>query len=461
MSDIFISYKREEQPLARKLADALESEGWTVWWDPNLRAGEHFDEVIEKALNEARCVIVIWSKLSVQSRYVRNEATYALENGKLVPVAIETVDLPFRFKGVHTLSLLGWDGSRDFSQFRRLVDDIAAIVETDEENRRRNARPNPPWRAYGPVVAAVAVVLIIFSVFWWLNRLGPERPDNEPQKAAELQVPEVQMDPISEPLQTEPPLRKQPQKESSRQRGPALEYSRVVLASSQFWDSIPRDAPNYFLEREKSLERDNPAALRKLETLRKRGDFACPDMFADSGWCRKVAAFFAQKGLQEIAIDPRFDILVTNPVERPVTLHAIGVEVAYAEQVEVTLGRWETTRVAIDATHEISMPPFPTTWLAHEEIKEAINARSGAKPMTAQYLCLLLRLRGEECKWPNLPILVWATPGDPIYLRGGEPYRFEVVLRDYHRLPNNVVIRFVVGTNYGQVFSHYFYLLAM
>jgi hypothetical protein len=54
---IFISYKREEQNTASKLADALEGAGWTVWWDPMLRAGGYFDEVIEKALNEAstRC----------------------------------------------------------------------------------------------------------------------------------------------------------------------------------------------------------------------------------------------------------------------------------------------------------------------------------------------------------------------------------------------------------------------
>jgi TIR domain len=127
VSDIFISYKREEQATARKLADALESEGWTVWWDPELRAGEHFDEVIEKALNEAKCVIVMWSKRAVQSRYIKAEATYALDYGKLVPVAIEDVTLPFRFRGVHTLSLHGWDGSKDFSEYRRLVEDIAAI----------------------------------------------------------------------------------------------------------------------------------------------------------------------------------------------------------------------------------------------------------------------------------------------------------------------------------------------
>jgi hypothetical protein len=57
MSDIFVSYKREEQAAARKLADALEKEGWTVWWDPKLRAGERFDDVIEVALKESKCVL--------------------------------------------------------------------------------------------------------------------------------------------------------------------------------------------------------------------------------------------------------------------------------------------------------------------------------------------------------------------------------------------------------------------
>jgi hypothetical protein len=110
MSDIFISYKREEQPEARKLANALEREGWTVWWDPKLRAGDDFDKIIETVLNESRCVIVLWSELSVQSDYVRAEAAEAMEQKKLVPVAIENVTLPFRFKRLHTpqVSELGW-----------------------------------------------------------------------------------------------------------------------------------------------------------------------------------------------------------------------------------------------------------------------------------------------------------------------------------------------------------------
>jgi TIR domain len=197
MSDIFISYRREDQITARKLADALEGEGWTVWWDPKLRAGEHFDDVIEKALSEAKCVIVMWSKLSLESPYVKDEASYALNRNKLVPVMIEEVGLPFRFEGLHTPRLLGWDGSKEFSEFRRLVDDISTILgplpraqaedsrkvgeewerqRSEEEARAKpeeaSRRPNP-WRTFGLVTAAVAVVLITLSfVFWWPKPQG-------------------------------------------------------------------------------------------------------------------------------------------------------------------------------------------------------------------------------------------------------------------------------------------------
>ena len=151
MSDIFISYKREEQPEARKLANALERERWSVWWDPKLRAGEHFDEVIEQALKESKCVVVMWSKLSVNSRYVKDEATYALNRRKLVPVAIEQVELPFRFEGIHTPSLRDWDGADDFPEFRKLVEDIKAILsepahktpKQQAPKKRRRISPRP------------------------------------------------------------------------------------------------------------------------------------------------------------------------------------------------------------------------------------------------------------------------------------------------------------------------------
>jgi formylglycine-generating enzyme required for sulfatase activity len=115
----------------------------------SFRAGERFNDVIEKALKEAKCVVVMWSKRSVESQYVKHEANYALKRNKLVPVMIEEVELPFRFEDLHTLSLLEWDGSKDGSEFRRLVEDIAGIVgapvieakrKADEEKERTRAQ---------------------------------------------------------------------------------------------------------------------------------------------------------------------------------------------------------------------------------------------------------------------------------------------------------------------------------
>ena len=91
--------------------------------------------LIEKALKESKCVVVMWSKLSVESQYVKHEANYALRRNKLVPVMIEEVELPFRFEDLHTLALLEWDGSKDYSEFRRLVEDIAAIAPPSKRQK--------------------------------------------------------------------------------------------------------------------------------------------------------------------------------------------------------------------------------------------------------------------------------------------------------------------------------------
>jgi hypothetical protein len=46
MSDVFLSYARQDAETARRFADAFEASGFTVWWDDALRSGETFDETI-------------------------------------------------------------------------------------------------------------------------------------------------------------------------------------------------------------------------------------------------------------------------------------------------------------------------------------------------------------------------------------------------------------------------------
>jgi hypothetical protein len=125
MADIFISYASVDRPFARRLADALEAHGWPVWWDySNLHSGEHFDRAIEKAIRGARVVIVVWSKTSVESAWVRDEATLALEESKLVPLRIDTARLPMRFRNIHTIDLSSWTAETEAEPLERLVKDL-------------------------------------------------------------------------------------------------------------------------------------------------------------------------------------------------------------------------------------------------------------------------------------------------------------------------------------------------
>lgn len=55
--NIFLSYNREDQAIARRFAEAFEGEGFTVWWDTTLPAGEAYDEVTETALRDPKAVV--------------------------------------------------------------------------------------------------------------------------------------------------------------------------------------------------------------------------------------------------------------------------------------------------------------------------------------------------------------------------------------------------------------------
>jgi TIR domain/Trypsin-like peptidase domain len=112
MSDIFISYARQDQMLAEELAQFLQSLGFPVWWDIELLGSDDFNDVIQAQLSKARAVIVIWSETSVKSTFVRDEARFALQHGKLVATKAPGLDLesiPFGFKGQHTDDIASHD----------------------------------------------------------------------------------------------------------------------------------------------------------------------------------------------------------------------------------------------------------------------------------------------------------------------------------------------------------------
>src|SRR5262245_34733469 len=128
MADIFLSYKRTDQDRVAPIVTLLEARGWSVWWDTRIDAGEQWDEVIEREVAAARCVVAIWSAESVNSRWVRTEASEGLERGILVPVLIDATRPPLEFKRVQSIDLTGWNGDSAGRPAQTLVGAVERIL---------------------------------------------------------------------------------------------------------------------------------------------------------------------------------------------------------------------------------------------------------------------------------------------------------------------------------------------
>ena len=120
MTDIFISYANEDRPAAERLEAKLREDGWRVFWDRRIEAGAEWNEDIQQALHDARCVLVLWSTTSRKSFWVRGEAADAYERDVYVPVLIEQTEPPRLFRHVQTPSLVNWLEANDDAELNRL-----------------------------------------------------------------------------------------------------------------------------------------------------------------------------------------------------------------------------------------------------------------------------------------------------------------------------------------------------
>jgi TIR domain-containing protein len=146
MSDIFISYASEDRHWAEMLAQTLEGRGWSAFWDRTIPIGKTWRETIGRELDGARCVIVLWSKTSIESGWVQEEADDANRRGILVPVLIENVQPPIGFRSIQAAHLENWNGTEPTQAFRRLIADITALIgppskKAEKEGAQAEAKP--------------------------------------------------------------------------------------------------------------------------------------------------------------------------------------------------------------------------------------------------------------------------------------------------------------------------------
>jgi TolB-like protein/Flp pilus assembly protein TadD len=160
MTDVFVSYKAEDRRRVTPLVEALQADGYSVWWDEQIGGGAHWRHMIEEELNAAKCVIVIWSKRSVgpEGTFVQDEATRAQQRHVYVPVLIDKVHLPLGFGETQALPLVGWHGNQSDPRYQ-------AVLSAIRRNAGGKARaPRRPTIAAGidrrSVIAGGAVATV-------------------------------------------------------------------------------------------------------------------------------------------------------------------------------------------------------------------------------------------------------------------------------------------------------------
>jgi serine/threonine-protein kinase len=130
MSDVFISYKAEDRRRVQPLVQALQADGYSVWWDEHIGTGDEWRQTIEKHLDSAKCVVVIWTKRSVgpDGHFVRDEASRAQRRHVYVPVILDSVSPPLGFGESQAASLKGWKGDRSDSRYQAVLAAVKRIA---------------------------------------------------------------------------------------------------------------------------------------------------------------------------------------------------------------------------------------------------------------------------------------------------------------------------------------------
>lgn len=162
MADIFLSYASEDRERVRLLVDALEAEGWTVWWDQQIHAGPTFRRAISEAIDSCRCMVVAWSRRSIESDFVIDEATEGKERNILVPLLLDDVQVPLGFRTAQTANLRDWpDDPGDLNGLLTGVRDT--IDGTRSTPSPRHSPPRPRSRRPSAVQSFGILVFTVIT----------------------------------------------------------------------------------------------------------------------------------------------------------------------------------------------------------------------------------------------------------------------------------------------------------
>lgn len=155
----FVSYHSQDRDKARRVRQALVTASHhEVWWDGKLEAGREWTPDLEKALESARCVVVLWSQGAVTSPWVIHEASIAAHRGVLVPAFLERCELPAPFVKWSTVDLTSWNGDEEDGSFRRLVKGVEDCFRREPAQRSRSGSVDLAWHEPPPRALGIGLI---------------------------------------------------------------------------------------------------------------------------------------------------------------------------------------------------------------------------------------------------------------------------------------------------------------
>jgi adenylate cyclase len=160
MADVFVSYARSDKARVAPFVAAIEAKGWTVWWDPEISAGQEFDRQIAAELKIATAILVVWTPNSVESRWVRGEAREGAERGILIPIRFERADLPIDVRTLHTIDFDNWGEDPRSPEAQEVMRALGTMITRRSAGQAAtaNSAAGPSGSAHGNARPAICVL---------------------------------------------------------------------------------------------------------------------------------------------------------------------------------------------------------------------------------------------------------------------------------------------------------------
>jgi len=130
MTQVFISYSRNDMEFVQRLAMDLQRVGLDVWWDlSDIQGSDVWERKIEEGLNSSQYFIVVLTPASLESRWVRREYLSADNTGiKIIPLKLKSYGVtPLTLRDIQPINAID-------RPYEDVLSDVLRIVSKNGDN---------------------------------------------------------------------------------------------------------------------------------------------------------------------------------------------------------------------------------------------------------------------------------------------------------------------------------------